>query len=432
MTTDRIDRTVAWEALDSRGRPTVACRVELENGAHGRTVVPSGASTGRHEAHEARDGGTRYGGWGVRSAVAAVNDEYAPLIRGMRASDRAEIDAAVEEHDGEPNLSRLGANAALAVSLATTVAHGAAENRPLWSTLGDPAGGDAGARRATIPMPMINIFSGGAHAGRAVDIQDFLVVPLGAQSFAQALEQVSDVRAHCARLLDDRGGWSALVADEGGLSARLGSNEAALELLAEGIERAGFAPDAMSIAIDVAASQLVDGDDIVLAGQGDRLSVDEWLDVVVGWTERYPLVSIEDVVGEDDWRGSSAATRRMPATQMLGDDLFATNLDRVDRGVSESAANAVLVKVNQAGSVSRAGRVLARAQDAGFATVVSARSGDTEDTWLSDLAVGWGAGQIKVGSTMRSERTAKWNRLLEIEAIDGLPFAGASVLGGTA
>lgn len=425
MSADHIVRTHAWEALDSRGRPTVACRVELSGGAEGRAIAPSGASTGRHEALEARDGGDRYGGWGVRTAVRAVTEEYAPLIRGARAGERAAIDAMIEEHDGTANLGRLGANAALAVSLAVTVAHAAAERAPLWSTL-------TPARPPCLPLPMVNILSGGAHAGRAVDIQDFLAVPLAADTFTEAIEQVARVRAACARLLDARGGWSALVADEGGLAARLESNEAVLALLADGIAAAGFvAGEEVAIALDVAATQLVDGEDIVLAGQGDRLTVSEWLDVVGQWVERYPIVSIEDAVGEDDWAGARAATRRLPQVQILGDDQFATNLQRLERGVDEAAANAVLVKVNQAGTVTRAERVLRRAVEAGFATVVSARSGDTEDSWLADFAVGWGSGQIKVGSTMRSERTAKWNRLLELESEGGLPYSGRAALAGT-
>ncbi len=419
----RIARTHAWEALDSRGRPTVACRVELEQGAFGRAIVPSGASTGRHEAHELRDGGERYGGYGVTKAVDAVNDVYARLIEGKSVEDRVAIDTLIEQEDGQEALGRLGANAALAVSLAVTLAHADASGQPLWQAL-DPA-----REVPLLPMPMVNIFSGGAHAGRAVDVQDFLVVPLGASSFREAIEWVWAVRAACARLLEAQGGWPALVADEGGLSARLASNEQALKLLAEGIEAAGFRPlEDIGIAIDVAASQLVDGPEVVLASQQERLSVDEWIARVVDWTAAYPIVSIEDVVGEDDWAGWQRAATRLGALQVLGDDLFATNSVRLARGVAEQAANAVLVKVNQAGTVSRAEWVVRQAKDAGFATVVSARSGDTEDHWLSDLAVGWRAGQIKVGSTMRSERTAKWNRLLEIESSGPSEFAGRGVV----
>lgn len=423
MTSDAITHTHAWEALDSRGRPTVACRVRLGDGSEGRAIAPSGASTGRHEALEQRDGGDRYAGWGVRGAVESVNDTYAPQIKGRSVADRVALDELLEQIDGTENLGRLGANAALAVSLAVTVARAASMKAPLWSTLQGP-------RAASIPMPMVNILSGGAHAGRAVDIQDFLAVPLGAPSFAEAIEQVALVRQSCADLLDARGGWSALVADEGGLAARLESNEAVLALLSEGIDRAGFDGTEMAIALDIAATQLVDGEEIVLAGQGERLAVDEWLNVVSTWVERYPIVSVEDVVGEDDWNGSRAATARLSGIQMLGDDHFATNLHRLRRGIAEASANAVLVKVNQAGTVSRAERVVHEAIGAGFETVVSARSGDTEDSWLADLAVGWGARQIKVGSTMRSERTSKWNRLLEIESEGLLPFAGRTALAG--
>lgn len=423
MTAFQISRTHAWEALDSRGRPTVACRVELAGGAVGRAIVPSGASTGEHEARERRDGGSRYGGLGVLNAVAAVNDVYAPLVQGRSAADRVAIDAAMEAADGQQRLGGLGANAALSVSLAVTVANAEARREPLWRTL------DATQRPPLLPMPMVNIFSGGAHAGRAVDIQDFLIVPVGAESFQQAMEWVSGVRAECARLLDEQGGWSALVADEGGLSARLGSNEQALELLARGIESAGFSPfEQVAIAVDVAASQLVQGDSIVLASVGERLAVGDWIERVAEWSARYPLISIEDVVGENDWDGWRHAAERLSHLQLLGDDLFATDRDRLARGIAEGSANAVLVKVNQAGTVSRAERVVADAKVAGFATVVSARSGDTEDSWLSDLAVGWRAGQIKVGSTMRSERTAKWNRLLEIESDGPCEFAGRAAL----
>ncbi len=422
MTEPLITHVHAWEALDSRGRPTVACRVATSNGAQGRAVVPSGASRGEHEALERRDGGHRYGGWGVRAAVDAVNAIYGPMITGLPVSDREAIDALVEERDGDPRLGTYGSNAALSVSLAVTIAGAESRNEQLWQTLANGGG------PALIPLPMVNIFSGGAHAGRAVDVQDFLAVPHGAESFAQAIEWVDRVRHQCAELLDTAGGWSALVADEGGLSARLASNDAVLTLLAQGIDRAGFAHDEMGIALDIAASQLADGDDIVLDGEGKRLSADEWVDRLIEWTGLYPIVSIEDALGENDWEGWRRAAERMPDIQLLGDDLFATDAVRLDRGIAERSANAILVKVNQAGSVSRAERVLERAKVAGFATIVSARSGDTEDYWLADLAVGWRSGQIKVGSTMRSERTSKWNRLLEIESEGGTEFAGRQAL----
>lgn len=408
----------AWEALDSRGRPTVGCRVRLGGGGTGRVVVPSGASTGAHEAQELRDGGSRYQGWGVQQAVRSVNDSYAPAVLGSSAGDRSALDAQLEILDGRRDLSRLGSNAALAVSLAVTVAASDGSRTPLWQTLDDSG------EPPLIPMPMVNIFSGGAHAGRAVDIQDFLAVPVGATSFAQAIEWVARVRRSCAELLDAAGGWSALVADEGGLSARLPGNEDALALVSAAIDRAGFRPlDEMAIAVDVAASQLVDAGQIVLSGPPETLTPTEWVDRVTGWAQQYPLISIEDVVGEDDWESWRAASDQLGHLQLLGDDLFATDNQRLQRGIDDHVANAVLVKVNQAGTVSRAEQVMRQAQQAGYATVVSARSGDTEDHWLADLAVGWRAGQIKVGSTMRSERTAKWNRLLEIESSTSTQFA---------
>lgn len=415
----------AWEALDSRGRPTVACRVELAGGGVGRAIVPSGASTGSHEALELRDGGTRYGGYGVRRAVAAIDEVLAPLVVGRSASDRVEIDAAIEHEDGTPGLARLGANAALGVSLAVCLAYADGVREPLWRTLDHSA-------TPVIPMPMVNIISGGAHAGRAIDVQDFLAVPVGARSFAEALEWVTRVRAACARLIDEAGGWAALVADEGGLSARLPGDEDALRILTLGIERAGFQPGGeIAIAIDVAATQLTRDGRIVLGSGRVSLSTEEWLEVVEGWTRRYPIISVEDVLDEDAWDGWASASRRLQGIQVLGDDLFATNARRLARGVDAGVANAVLVKVNQAGSVSRAERVVEQARAAGYATVVSARSGDTEDHWLADLAVGWRAGQIKVGSTMRSERTAKWNRLLELESDGPTTFAGRSSLRAT-
>ncbi len=412
----------AWEALDSRGRPTVACRVELAGGAVGRAIVPSGASRGRHEAVEIRDGGARYDGYGVLTAVRSVREVLAPAVIGRSAADRVAIDDDLEALDGEKQFARYGGNAALAVSLGVTLARADAEGVPLWRLLDS-------SDRALLPMPMVNILSGGAHAGGAIDVQDFLAVPLGAGSFAEALEWISRIRAECATLLEAAGGWSALVADEGGLSARLSSNEHALQILTEGIVRAGFAPRIeVGIAVDVAASQLTVPAGIRLRSEDAVLSVNEWIDQMSGWIDNYPIVSVEDVLGEDDWEGWATASQTMRPVQLLGDDLFVTDGERVRRGVEEGVANAVLVKVNQAGTVTRAERVVRAARTAGLATVVSARSGDTEDHWLADLAVGWRAGQIKVGSTMRSERTAKWNRLLEIESEGSTDFAGRDVL----
>jgi enolase len=420
----------AWEALDSRGKPTVGCEVTVAGGASGRAIVPSGASTGSHEAVELRDGGTRYGGQGTRDAVRMVNHALRAAVSGMDARDQGRVDATLEGLDVDPALANVGANAVLAVSLATVQAAAAADRFPLWSYL---AGG-----HPLLPMPMVNIISGGAHAGGLLDIQDVLVVPVGATSFAEAIEWASRVRRATAELLDTRGGSAILVADEGGLAGALGNNSAALSLVVDGIARAGLEPGTdVAIAIDFAANQLWTGSAYALRAEQRELTPREWLDTVVQWCREFPIVSVEDALIEDDWSGWAECSAALGATtQVLGDDFFATNYERLTRAIPESIANAVLVKPNQAGSVSRARRVLESAHVAGYATVVSARSGDTEDTWLADLAVGWRAGQIKVGSTMRSERTAKWNRLLEIEARagDNAEFAGRTALapmGGT-
>ncbi|HTT89270.1 MAG TPA: phosphopyruvate hydratase [Acidimicrobiales bacterium] len=420
-----VAEVFAWEALDSRGRPTVGCRARLAGGAEGRAVVPSGASTGSHEAVELRDGGGRFGGWGARQAVSNLNQVLAPAVVGMDALDRAGIDALMEDLDGSAGLGRLGANAVLALSLAVTVAGAEGLRRPLWQVL------DGGAQ-PLLPLPMVNVVSGGAHAGGALDVQDVLVVPVGAHSFAEAIEWAWRARTASAELLAARGGLVALVADEGGLGAGLASNEAALALVTDGIARAGLTPgEQVALAIDVAANQVYDGQSYQLRVEGRSFSSAEWLAELARWCGQYPIVSLEDVLAEDDWEGWQQTRGLVDGRrQLVGDDLFATQADRLRRGVAKGVANAVLVKPNQAGTVTRAEAVLRAAQRAGYATVVSARSGDTEDSWLADLAVGWRAGQIKVGSTTRSERTAKWNRLLEIEATAGgqARFAGREAL----
>ena len=427
MTGTQISSLHAWEALDSRGRPTVACRVTLSAGGAGRAVVPSGASTGSHEARELRDGGDRYNGFGVRRAVANANDILGPLILGMDAANRIGVDAALESADPDPALGTLGANAVLAVSLAVTLAFADASKEPLWRSLSE-------SDSPLIPMPMVNIISGGAHAGGAVDIQDILAVPLGASSFAEAIEWISRVRSATAQLMEARGISTALVADEGGLAGALGHNEEAIALVAAGIAAANLVPGRdVAIAIDFASNQMWTGSHYRLALDDRTVSAAEWIQQIADWCEKYPIVSVEDVLQEDDWDGWIAARALLPKCQVLGDDHFATNLERVEHGIRSASANAVLVKPNQAGTVTRAERVAATARTAGLATVVSARSGDSEDNWLADFAVGWNAGQIKVGSTMRSERTAKWNRLLEIEAEAGSSarFADRSALAGS-
>jgi len=373
---------------------------------------------------ELRDGGRRYAGQGVRAAVNSANHALRDSVLGLDARDQLGIDAALEGLDDDFSLARVGANAVLAVSLSTLQAAAAAARRPLWSYLASGA--------PLLPLPMVNIVSGGAHAGGLLDIQDVLVVPVGASSFVEAIEWAARVRSSTAELLQDRGGSAILVADEGGLAGALGDNSAALSLVVDGIALAGFQPGAdVAIAIDFAANQLWTGKHYALRAEHRELTPRDWLNTVVRWCQEFPIISVEDVLVEDDWIGWAECSTALGGTiQVLGDDFFATNSIRLDRAIAKKTANAVLVKPNQAGSVSRAQRVLESAHSAGYATVVSARSGDTEDSWLADLAVGWRAGQIKVGSTMRSERTAKWNRLLEIEARagDNATFAGRTAM----
>ena len=416
----------AWEALDSRGTPTVSCEVRLEGGARGQATVPSGASRGSHEAHELRDGGTRFGGLGVGRAVANVRELIAPAALGLDAADQEGLDRALRDLDGTPTLGRLGANAVLAVSLAAALAAAETEGTPLYRRL-------ARELAPLLPLPMLNILSGGAHAAGAVDFQDFLVVPVGATSFAEALEWAWRVRRGTAEAAEETRRSAALVADEGGLGLPLPSNRAALELLASGIERSGLAPgEDAAIAVDVAATQLAGAaGGYLLRSEGRTLDAGGLVDELEGWCAEHPIVSIEDPLAEDDWAGWAEATRRLGGrVQLVGDDLFATSVERLARGVEEGAATAVLVKPNQVGTLSDALATLGLAREAGYGTIVSARSGDTEDSWLADLAVGSAAGQIKVGSTTRSERTAKWNRLLRIEAElgDTARFAGREAL----
>ncbi len=408
MTATDIVDVDAWEVLDSRGHPTVACCLCLEDGSRGMASVPSGASTGRHEARELRDGGERYDGLGVLQAVHHVRRDLAAAVLGRPADDQRSLDEALRRGDGTPSLQRLGANAILAVSLAAAQALAVSRREPLWQLIGpDPL----------LPLPMINIVSGGAHAGGVIDVQDLLVVPVGASTFSEALEWAARVRVGTARVAESMGIVTSLVADEGGIAGPLSSNRAALELLARGVEASGLTlGEDVGIAIDVAATQLLTSDGRYHLRAEDRvLNSEELVDEVKSWCSPFPIVSVEDVLGEDDWDGWQYASEELSGIQLLGDDLFVTQIDRLDRGIAEGVANAVLVKVNQNGTLSGGLDVVRRARSAGYAPVVSARSGETEDSWLADLAVGCRAGQIKVGSTMRSERTAKWNRLLQIE-----------------
>lgn len=414
MSRTSVSDVTAFEVLDSRGRPTVACRVVLDGGGTGLARVPSGASAGSHEALELRDGGHRYQGRGVRKAVAGVNDILAAVVRGREARDQDGLDDRLAAAYAGAADGTLGANSTLAVSLAALLA--VADEDGV-----SPARHLSGTGPLQLPMPMINIVSGGAHAGSVIDLQDFLVVPHGARTFAQALEWAQAVRERATALALERGHREAvLVADEGGLGVALASNRAALELVLGAIESAGLTPgEQASIAIDAAASEFYEGAEYVLAAEGRRLDARALIDEYDAWLSAYPIVSVEDALAEDDWTGWQQATTRLAGrTDLIGDDLFVTQGERLTRGIEQGCGTSILIKVNQNGLVSRTREVVRLAQRAGYRTVVSARSGETEDSWVADLAVGWRAGQVKVGSTHRSERTAKWNRLLELEAFE--------------
>lgn len=415
-----IESVIAWEALDSRGRPTVAARVRLQSGVGMSARVPSGASTGTHEALELRDGGSRYSGRGVRKAVGNINDLLAAAVTGLDVAETDDIDIALRRADASPGYAHAGANAVLAVSIAAAKAAAASAGTSLARHL-------SGAGSLQLPMPMVNIISGGAHAGGLIDIQDLLVIPTAARSFAEAIEWCAGVREATGEVARQRHHREAvLVADEGGLGLALASNRHALELLVDGIEHAGFTPGSdIHIALDIAASEFYHEEGYDLSTDQRRLSSDEFIAEVLNWCTDFPIVSIEDVLAEDDWDCWISATNMLgERIELVGDDLFVTDLDRLQRGIDSAAANSVLVKVNQNGTLKGARDVVNLAHRSGYRTVVSARSGETEDSWLADLAVGWRAGQIKVGSTHRSERTAKWNRLLELEATEQTTFAG--------
>jgi enolase len=422
-----VKEVLAWEALDSRGNPTVACEVRLAGGASGTAMAPSGASTGAHEAHELRDGADRYAGLGVRRAVAHVSGPLAEAVTGLDALDQSGVDAALRSADGTAGLRVLGANAIVSVSIATAVAAASASRRPLYRYAADTQVG------VLLPLPMVNVLSGGAHAAGAVDLQDVLVIPVGAESFSQAIEWAARVRRATVSVLEDGGIPASLVADEGGLGPVLPSNRRAVEVVVRGIERSGLRPgDDVAVGLDLASTQFYDAGtgQYVLRSEGRSLLAGEWIAEVVAWAAEFPIVSLEDVMAEDDWEGWAAATAALSSVQVLGDDLIVTDAERLERAVTSGVANAVLVKPNQTGTLSDARDVVDRARSARYATVLSARSGDTEDTWLADLSVAWRTGQLKVGSTTRSERTAKWNRLLRIEAEEGTraEFAGRSAL----
>ncbi len=404
----KIQRIAGLEILDSRGRPTVAAICELGDGTRVQAHAPSGASTGKHEAHELRDGDPAwYAGRGVRTAVANLNQVLGPAVVGLNAFDQGAVDRALCAADGTANKSRLGANAILAVSCAVARAAAAAQRVPLWRSLMDN-------RPAAMPLPMVNILSGGLHAGGNIEFQDFLVMPHGVVGYPQQLEAIVRVHAMTKQILDERGLVTTGVADEGGWGPRLESNEQAIEILTEAIGRTGFE---MSIALDVASSHFYRDGQYHLATEGRTLTAEGMADLLADWSARYPIRSVEDALEEDDWAGWRTVTQRLgDRLQLVGDDFFTTNLERVNRGIAEGCANAVLVKMNQIGTISETLAVIDRAREAGYRAVISARSGETEDSFLADLAVASGAGQIKIGSITRSERLAKYNRLLEIDA----------------
>jgi enolase len=417
-----VEAVFARQILDSRGRPTVEVDVTLDDGTLGRASVPSGASTGTYEAHERRDGdAAEFAGLGVRAAVRAVRDEVSPALRGCDVTDQRGIDTLLRDLDGTENLARLGANAVLGTSLAVCRASAHGTRRPLYRRIAELAGVDT----PVLPMPMVNILSGGLHAGRGMDVQDFLVVPAGATGTAEALHVVARVRAAASDALAARS-LPTLLADEGGLSPGCETGHEALELMVEIIERAGLEPGRNAlIAIDVAAHSLVDGGGrYVLAREGVVRTTAEMIDMVESWVREFPIVSIEDPLDEEDWAGWAALTARLgQRVRLIGDDLFTTNATRLERGIATGAANGVLVKVNQNGTLSGTLDVIARAREAGYVPVVSARSGETEDDFLADLAVGTAAGQIKVGSLRCSDRLAKYNQLLRIAEDETVPFA---------
>ncbi|MCX4704016.1 phosphopyruvate hydratase [Streptomyces sp. NBC_01373] len=409
MTDARIAKLHGRRVWDSRGRPTVEVEVHLADGATGRAIAPAGASTGQGEALDLRDGGSRFGGLDVQRAVGSVNREIAPALAGRDAGDQEAVDRLLVNLDGTPDRSRLGGNAIVATSMAVLHATAASAGVPLWQHL-------AGGRPVRIPLPEIQIFGGGAHADRRVDVQDFMVVCPAARSFSEALDWTAEIYRAAGTLMR-KAGKAQGVADEGGFWPAFDSNEEALEMLTLAIESAGFEPSSqVGISLDVAASQFGSGGQYTLALDDRTLGTEALIDMLGGWIEQYPILSVEDPVGEDDHEGMMEFTRRYGRRcQVIGDDYLVTNAKRVEAAATSGAANAVLVKPNQAGTVTESFQALCAGKDAGFGTIVSARSGESEDVTIAHLSVGWDAGQLKVGSFTRSERMAKWNEVLRIE-----------------
>jgi enolase len=420
----QIERVHARQILDSRGNPTVEVELGLRSGATGRAAVPSGASTGEFEATELRDGGAAWGGKGVTQAVANVNGEIAAAIAGLDALDQAGLDGALIALDGTPNKSRLGANAILGVSLAAAHASAADAGLPLWRYLG-------GESASILPVPMMNVLNGGAHADNKVDFQEFMVMPAGAPTFADCLRMGAEVFHALKKTLHDAGLGTA-GGDEGGFAPDLGSNEEALEMLVKGISAAGYVPgEDVFIALDPATSEIFENGAYVLEHEGRSLAAQELSDYWADLCARYPIVSIEDGMDEEDWDGWKVLTDAVgDEVQLVGDDLFVTNTARLKRGIEAGVANSILVKVNQIGTLTETLDAIAVARAAGYTAVMSHRSGETEDTTIADLAVATGCGQIKTGAPSRSDRVAKYNQLLRIEEALGssAQFLGRDVL----
>jgi enolase len=419
-----IATVVGREILDSRGNPTVEVDVVLENGAFGRAAVPSGASTGAHEAHELRDGGKRYGGKGVRKAVEAVNGEIRNALTGFDANDQRGLDRRLSELDGTDNKKRLGANAILGVSLAAAKAAARDHDQPIYRSLG-------GAQATLLPVPMMNILNGGAHADNPIDFQEFMIAPVGAPNFAEALRMGAEV-FHALKAALKAAGHNTAVGDEGGFAPNLASTRQALDFVLAAIGAAGFKPGAdIFLALDVAATELYANNRYVLKGEGRTLNFAEMVATYADLVANYPIYSIEDGMSEDDWEGWRALTEALGGrVQLVGDDLFVTNVTRLKQGIDQKIANAILVKVNQIGTLSETFDAVRMAQRAGYAAVMSHRSGETEDATIADLAVATNCGQIKTGSLARSDRVAKYNQLLRIEEELGTAarYAGRSVL----
>jgi len=406
----KIVRVRAREVLDSRGQPTVEADVVLRSGSLGRATVPSGASTGKYEAIELRDGGERFLGKGVKEAVRHVNEIVARRLRGKDAKNGREIDRLMLELDGTPNKGRLGANAILAVSLAVAKAEARSRGLPLYRYLGGP-------RARTLPVPLFNILNGGVHADNNVDIQEFMVIPLGSKSFAEALRAGAEIYQTLKRVLRAKG-YSSGVGDEGGFAPNLKANEEAIDLLLEAIAQAGYrAGEDVALGLDAAASEFYEeGYYVFKKSDGGRRGRDEMIRLYENWVRQYPIISLEDPLAEDDWDGWKALTEALgKEVQIVGDDIFVTNRTRLTQGIQSGVANSILVKVNQIGTLTETLETMELAKKAGYTTVISHRSGETEDTTIADLAVATNAGQIKTGAPCRGERTAKYNQLLRIE-----------------